>query len=113
VAGFDVESSGVSRGFIYDDGTFTPLNVPGARLTVLHGIDSRNEVAGYYSDTSGAHGVLYDNGTFTPLNAPGGSDIIAAAINCRGKRAGTYADSSHAFGVCDVTQTGGVDRTMI
>jgi hypothetical protein len=81
VAGFDVESSGVSPGFIYDDDTFTPLNVPGARLTVLHGIDRRNEVAGYCSDTSGAHGILYDTGNFTPLNAPVRSDIIAAAIN--------------------------------
>jgi uncharacterized membrane protein len=58
VAGSYVDSSGVTHGFIYDDGTFTTLNVPGAYDTSVDAINDRGEVAGSYLDDTGEHGFL-------------------------------------------------------
>ena len=65
------------HGFVYNNGTFTTLNAPGANLTLPTAINDRGEVAGGYQDSSGTHGFVYENGTFTTLNAPGASATFA------------------------------------
>ena len=87
------------HGFVYNNGTFTTLNVPGANATYANAISNSGEVAGTYTDSSfTAHGFVYDNGTFTTLNAPGANGTLPTAINDRGDVAGEYNDSIGAHG---------------
>jgi probable HAF family extracellular repeat protein len=95
----EVVGSGPNGGFIYDNGMFMTLNAPAAIYTAAEAINDRDEVAGYYEDSSGAeHGFVYDNGTFATLNVPGATSTSIYAINDRGEVAGTYEDSSGEHG---------------
>jgi uncharacterized membrane protein len=90
---------GGEHGFVYDNGTFTPLNVPGAASTIAEAINDCSEVAGDYIDASGnTHGFVYDDATYTTLTAPGATNTYAYGINDRGEIAGTYYDSSGEHG---------------
>ncbi len=94
------ESSAGDRGFIYDNGTVTTLNVPGAADTDPEAINDRGEVAGTYVVEPSATilGFIYDNGTYTTLDAPGAYTTSALALNNRGEAAGYYEDSSGQYG---------------
>jgi hypothetical protein len=98
VAGCYTDSAGY-HGYVYDNGTYTTLNVPGATGTLAEAINDRGEVAGDYTDSSGGHGYVYDNGTFTALNVPGANFTSPDAINNRGEVAGLYDDSSGEHGL--------------
>jgi probable HAF family extracellular repeat protein len=93
-------SSGGDLGFIYDNGTVTTLNAPGATDTDPEAINDRGEVAGTYvvEPTATFHGFVYDDGTFTTLDAPGAYNTRALALNDRGEVAGLYEDSSGQYG---------------
>jgi uncharacterized membrane protein len=96
VAGTYLDSSGTEQPFVYDNGTFTTLDVPGAVTSYGIGvtaINDRGEVVGSYFTSSGAHGFIYDDGAYTTLNAPGPpGDVFtdAEAINDRGEVVGGY-----------------------
>jgi probable HAF family extracellular repeat protein len=106
----EVAGDSGGHGFVYDHGTFTTLDGPGASVTTSAvAINDRGEVAGYYRDGSALHGFVYDDGTFTTLDAPGAANWSeATAINNRGEVAGHYQDSSgthHGFVYDDGTFT--------
>jgi probable HAF family extracellular repeat protein len=95
---------GPPQGFLYDNGTITMLDPPGATSSFAAAINDRGEVVGTYDDSSGDHGFIYDNGTFTTLDAP----YDPVQINDRGEVAGNYFDSSdteHGFVYDDGTYT--------
>ena len=53
-------------------GTYTQIDVPGALLTAVNGIDSAGDLVGVYDDASNAyHGFLLSNGLFTTIDYPG------------------------------------------
>src|SRR5215469_444749 len=77
--------------------TFTTIDVPGAVITNVLGINTAGDVVGNYSAGSSApsHGFLYSGGTFTLFDYPGQYTTIAYGINDSGVIAGSaYADDA-------------------
>jgi len=70
--------------------TLTAIDVPGAAITEVNGINSAGEMVGTYGqDFFGAlSGFLYSNGTFTYFDYPGESVTSAQGINDSGLIAG-------------------------
>jgi hypothetical protein len=74
--------------------TFTTIDVPGARVTSVNGINIAGDMVGHYGQsTSGAsHGFLLSNGVFTYFDYPGQSVTVPSGINGSGLIVG-YAGS--------------------
>jgi hypothetical protein len=98
---------GVLHGFLWDDGEFDTIDVPGAAATAALGINNRRQVVGSYIDNDGAyHGFVRDrNGAVTTLPEAPGADPASggtqpASINERGQIVGLAYDAqggSRAF----------------
>jgi probable HAF family extracellular repeat protein/VCBS repeat-containing protein len=60
------------QGFLFENGVYTAINVPGAQYTVALDINDLGQVVGYASYNGGdiIQGFLYDNGVFTTLADP-------------------------------------------
>jgi hypothetical protein len=68
VVGYSIESA-VAHGFVYNAGTFTPLDVPGATGTFPADTDA-GRVVGNYDDALGTHGFISDGVVATTLDYP-------------------------------------------
>jgi PKD repeat protein len=79
-------------GFLWDSGTFTTINVPGAYDTETLGINGAGQVVGWFSDATGTHGFLKDGDTLTTFDVPGASGTVARGINSTGQIVGTFWD---------------------
>jgi hypothetical protein len=92
--------------FIYDNGTFTPIEFPGAAQTHITGFNNNSQIFGWYTD-SGCHSMclfLFDSGEYfkisvpLPDNAPypngmfvqPASLINVGGLNDNGQFVGTY-----------------------
>jgi probable HAF family extracellular repeat protein len=53
VVGEYTDSSGRNHGFLWQGGSFTPIDVPGAVHTVASGVNDAGAVVGEYTDSSG------------------------------------------------------------
>jgi probable HAF family extracellular repeat protein len=53
VVGRYTDSSGRDHGFLWQEGSFTPIDVPGAVHTSISGINDAGAVVGGYTDSSG------------------------------------------------------------
>jgi probable HAF family extracellular repeat protein len=87
------------RGFIYDDGSFADLVVPGATHdTQAWAINGAGHIVGRFQpDGQDVKGFLYD-GTFTTIDFPGAARTEALGINERGQVVGAYSsDATHGF----------------
>lgn len=71
--------------------TFTSIDVPGAVVTNVLGINTAGDVVGtYITSTNGpGHGFLYSGGNFTLFDYPGASSTLAFGINDSGLISGT------------------------
>ena len=86
------------NGFVYSDGTFSPLDLPGSTSTDLRGISNNGQIVGIASGgqscgTSCA--FLYSGGNFTILHVPGSSYTSASGVNNQGMVVGSYQDASN------------------
>src|SRR5262249_16473305 len=60
-----------NHGFLYSNGTYTPLDEPLANAgndTEARGINGSGQVVGFYNSRSGYHGFLYNKGAYTTLD---------------------------------------------
>jgi probable HAF family extracellular repeat protein len=92
--------------------TFTTIDVPGAMLTVVSGINKAGDMVGWYVPVGGqtGSGFLLSGGKFTYLDYPGGYDTTARAINDSGLVVGyAYVSSEGAVGF---TYQAGAYRTI-
>jgi probable HAF family extracellular repeat protein len=82
-----------------DSYTFSPLNVPGATITVASGINNRGQIVGWFLDATGTHGFLKDGSTFTTIDVPDTQVTSAYGINDRGQVVGSFLDATgeHSF----------------
>jgi len=115
VTGFYFDASCVAHGFIYDalSGVFTTLDHPlakggvsGTSGTFLPGINNDGQIAGQYTDASGAsHGFVVDatHTQFTEIKAPGAVNTQVFGINNLGLA--TVASDAGGF-VWSPTPTG-------
>jgi hypothetical protein len=68
VVGYSIESL-VARGFIYRDGVFTDLAIPGSTGTFPRDID-QGRIVGNFDDLVSTHGFLYQGGVVEVLDYP-------------------------------------------
>jgi probable HAF family extracellular repeat protein len=79
-------------GFLYDDGTFTTIDAPGATsFTVAFGINNAGQIVGVFDNPQNG-GFLYDDGTFTAVDVPGAA-TICFGINDAGRIVGEFNDN--------------------
>jgi uncharacterized membrane protein len=78
--------------------TYTTIDVPGAVVTGVEGINTNGDMVGYYATSSNgpSHGFVLRSGTMTSFDYPGASSTIGTGINDSGMIVG-YADYG-AFG---------------
>jgi probable HAF family extracellular repeat protein len=82
-----------AQGFLYQGGTFTTLNVPGAIETEPTAINDAGQIVGYYATTGSALGFLDNSGTFTTINHPLSNGNFLTGINNAGQIVGYYVDA--------------------
>lgn len=92
---------GKGRGYLIEDGVFTPFDAPGSTFTAAWDISPTGDVVGVYtSPDNKLHGFLWDNAGFTTIDYPGASATRAFGINAGGDIVGDYLDSGgkrHGF----------------
>ena len=99
VTGYYADAAGAYHGFVWQNGTLTPIDytgVAGVAETFLFQDNSSGQVAGYYTGSDGnSHSLIYNtaSGTWTTVpDAPGGYPFNAAGgINDNGQLAGNYS----------------------
>jgi probable HAF family extracellular repeat protein len=98
IAGYYVDSSGAYQGFIYEYGTYTIVNVPGAVDTYLDGINNSGTIQGQIFDAAlVAEGfVETSGGRFAIVNYPGAGATAIVGINDRGDLCGGYGGADFA-----------------
>ena len=92
--------------FLYNNGLFTTLDVPGSTETDPGNINNSGEVVGaYYNGSTAAHGFIYSKGIYTTVDFPGASDTVLVSVNNFVEIAGYYIDTSGRHGF---TYSGGL-----
>ena len=97
---------------------FTSIDVPGATLTDINGINDAGALVGSYSVGGVTHGFLLNQGTYTTLDVPGATSTAAWDINDVGQIAGSFlvGGTTHAFvlrdGIYSTFDFPGASRTM-
>ena len=97
------ESTFLIHSFLYDQGTYTSIDFPGALEGggFITGLNDRGQVLGIYSDGRNDHGFIYDKGIYTALpDVPGARLTYPQSINNLGQIVGWSYDSnlkSHSF----------------
>jgi uncharacterized membrane protein len=79
-----------NRGFLYSNGVFINIDVPGAQSTLPEGINNAGHIVGSYSDGTEHHGFIFANDVFTTIEGPGGHNTILRGINNAGQIVGSY-----------------------
>jgi probable HAF family extracellular repeat protein len=89
-----LETTAIAGGFLYVDGMFTTIDVPGAIDTTPSSINNAGQIVGNFSDSKGQHGFLDVGGTFSTIDVPGASQALANGINNAGHIVGSFVDST-------------------
>lgn len=100
VAGFYVDSSSRTHGFLYTPGIgYTVIDPAGSTFSVADGINDAGQVVGYFTDGAGKyHGYVYTGGSYATLDPPGatGAFTLANGINSSGQVVGEFRDAAGA-----------------
>ncbi len=97
---------------------FTSIDVPGATLTDVNGINNSGALVGSYAAGGSTHGFVLNEGTYTTLDVPSATSTTAWDINDSGQIAGSYVagGATHGFLLSGGTYTTfdvpGSSRTM-
>jgi len=98
--------------------TFSAIDVPGATMTDINGINDLGQIVGTYTSSGITRGFLLSDGDYTTLDVPGASSTSAWDINDAGQIAGSYVVGgvTHAFlfsdGAYATIDVPGASRTM-
>lgn len=99
VGAYGLSSPGTeTNSFLYANGVFTPVAMPGEQVTQVDDINDAGLIVGGASNDGFATGPGFvdDNGVFTAVSVPGSIDTYIDAVNDRGQLAGVYTDASGA-----------------
>jgi hypothetical protein len=97
VVGYSIESL-VARGFVYRDGVFTDLVIPGAAGTFPQDLDA-TRIAGTYDDLVETHGFVYDGSVVTTLDHPLGLPLGTFVMGIDGPNVvGSYLSLQDGMG---------------
>jgi probable HAF family extracellular repeat protein len=94
----DFTNSTGFHAFVYADGTFTQLDIPGASgIAAAQGINNVGQIVGTFGNNFVQHGFVYTSGNFTQLDVPGLSGLqqytSPTGINDAGQIVGFSRDS--------------------
>jgi len=112
VAGFYLDTAGVSHGFTYSGSAaaYTPVTIKGATSVAATGINDNDQVCGFYVNAKGKTLGFVKNssgGVVTSFRVPGTSFTQLLGINNSGVAVGFYTDSSNTpHGVYYTPSTG-------
>lgn len=94
-------TTGLTHGYLVQNGTFEPFDVPGSNLTQAWDINPKGVVAGVFRDTTGkVHGFLLSAGAVTSIDYPSATATRAFGINSGGDVVGAFVSSdgkTHGF----------------
>jgi len=86
---------GKQHGFLFQGGTFTSIDFPGADLSIAFGINASDEVVGVFqTNVGGNRGFILQGGVFTLLNAPVATATTLFGVNDGGDISGSYLDAA-------------------
>jgi hypothetical protein len=79
--------------------TWTTIDFPGSDATVVSGINTAGDMAGWYTSSGSTHGFVLSGGTFTTVDYLSAVSTQVIGINDNGDISGQYYDGhmSHAF----------------
>ena len=96
-----------SHGFLYANGAFTIIDVPGASYTFANGINNTGQIVGSF-EKNGVHGFIETRGTFSTIDVPGVSapggrrvSTVATGINDAGHIVGFFDNINGVYGFLD------------
>jgi uncharacterized membrane protein len=99
IVGYYYQAGSSTHGFLYDQGSYTTLDVPDALYTYANGINACGQIVGtYYDAAKRIHGFLLDQGNYSTLDMPGSTWTQAHAINDAGQIVGSYRDGAGQHG---------------
>ena len=91
------DATSPQRGFLIDDGDFTPLVVPGSTGTSAWDMNPAGEIVGVYTK-AGVHGFVLRDEVYVPVDFPGATATRAFGINARGDVVGSYVADGKTHG---------------
>ncbi len=95
IVGRYADSTGINHGFLFNNGSYTSFDVPGASgFTDAVGINSKGQIVGSYLLDNVSHSFLLSGGTFTTIDPPGAHGSGANGINRYGDIVGSYAQNT-------------------
>lgn len=97
VVGIYLSDDIIPEGFLWNNGIFTTINVPGADSTIASGINDQGEIVGSYEVGDGFQNGFADiGGVFTTIDDPFASyGTIVTGVNNKGTIVGYYYDSNN------------------
>jgi len=103
VGAYELTTGGPLHGFTRTaNGSFTPIDVPGASNTTPDFINLEGVVVGSYLDSAGtSHGFILNRGTYTTVDYPGAAGSGISSINDLGELSGFYCSDA----ACDASAT--------
>jgi len=88
----------LARAFLWEDGKFTFLDLPGVLVVGRNresmGLNDRGDVVGTFQSQGINHGFLFIGGDIIQIDVPGARSTRAAGINNRGEIVGSFIDAS-------------------
>jgi hypothetical protein len=91
-----------SQSFIYKDGVYSTLTVPGSTLVVPYDVNSLGQIVGGYIDNSSVtHGFVDTAGVFTQVDYPAATGTIVTGTNTAGDLVGVFQDAIGTHGFID------------
>jgi uncharacterized membrane protein len=88
----------INHGFLYANGQYSTIDVPGAVSTIASGINDSGEIVGSFFDGTHTHGFVDQNGMFSQIDISGAADTYVNAVNNNGMIAGSFtSDTAHGF----------------
>ena len=71
VVGTTYDANWVSRGFVWNNGVFTLIEVPNSNGTTVEDINAAGQVLGsYYDENWNSQVFIWQNGVITPISVP-------------------------------------------
>jgi hypothetical protein len=98
VTGDYVDSNNVTHGFTYRNGTYTPLDYPGALATFVYGVNDAGVLTLlYFATDKHTHATILAHGNFLAADVPGATDSFIHSVNIRGAAVYSWSDNNAVF----------------
>jgi len=101
IVGQFTDTNDLTHGFLYEEGNYEAIDVPGASTTIAAGINNAGQIVGNFLDADGTtHGFLYSEGNYMTIDMPNATSTTANDINDAGQIVGNFLDAdgtTHGF----------------